>query len=154
MYGGGAEMADEYWNAMVPELTVRDIAVSLTFYRLLGFTVRFQRSEPDFVYLTRGQAQLMLEAWHVDGWQTAPLAPPFGRGINLQIEVTDVGAMVAVCQQHGIALFRPLTERWYATQPGITEGQREFLVQDPDGYLLRFQEYLGQRPTTLDIPSA
>ena len=147
-------MADEYWNAMVPELTVRDIAVSLAFYRLLGFAVRFQRSEPDFVYLIRGQAQLMLEAWHVDGWQTAPLEPPFGRGINLQIEVTDVGAMVAVCQQHGIALFRPLTERWYATQPGIAEGQREFLVQDPDGYLLRFQEYLGQRPTTLDIPSA
>jgi hypothetical protein len=62
--------------------------------------------------------------------------------------------MVAVCQQHGIALFRPLTERWYATQPNITEGQREFLVQDPDGYLLRIQEYLGQRPTTLDISSA
>ena len=88
----------------------------------------------------------MLEAWHVDGWQTAPLEPPFGRGINLQIEVTDVGAVVAVCQQHGIALFRPLTERWYATQPSITEGQREFLVQDPDGYLLRFAEYIGQKP--------
>ena len=41
-------MADAYWNAMVPELTVRDIAVSLAFYRLLGFAVRFQRSEPDF----------------------------------------------------------------------------------------------------------
>ena len=48
MNGGGAEMADAYWNAMVPELTVRDIAVSLAFYRLLGFAVRFQRSEPDF----------------------------------------------------------------------------------------------------------
>ena len=88
----------------------------------------------------------MLEACHVDGWQTAPLAPPFGRGINFQIEVTDEGAMVAVCQQHGIALFRPLTERWYATQPNITEGQREFLVQDPDGYLLRFAQYIGQEP--------
>jgi hypothetical protein len=32
-------MADEYWNAMVPEFTVRDVAVSLAFYRLLGFTV-------------------------------------------------------------------------------------------------------------------
>ncbi len=71
-------MADTYWNAMVPELTVRDIAVSLAFYRLLGFAVRFQRSEPDFVYLTRGQAQLMLEAWHVDGWQTAPSSHHLG----------------------------------------------------------------------------
>ena len=62
--------------------------------------------------------------------------------------------MVAVCQQHGIALFHPLTEHWYATQSGIAEGQREFLVQDPDGYLLRFQEYLGQRPTTPDNLSA
>ena len=48
MYTGGAEMADEYWNAMVPELMVRDVAVSLAFYRVLGFAVRFQRSEPDF----------------------------------------------------------------------------------------------------------
>ncbi len=37
-------MADTYWNAMVPELTVRDVAVSLAFYRVLGFAVRFQRS--------------------------------------------------------------------------------------------------------------
>jgi hypothetical protein len=24
-------------------------------------------------------------------------------------------------------------------------GQREFLLQDPDGYLLRFVQYLGER---------
>jgi hypothetical protein len=25
-------------------------------------------------------------------------------------------------------------------------GDRELLVQDPDGYLLRFSQYLGERP--------
>ncbi|HAT7741725.1 TPA: VOC family protein, partial [Vibrio vulnificus] len=25
-------------------------------------------------------------------------------------------------------------------------GQKEFLVQDPDGYLLRFSQYLGEKP--------
>lgn len=145
-------MADAYWNAMVPELTVRDVAVSLVFYQLCGFTVRYQRRTPDFAYIERGHVQLMLEAWHADGWYTDPLEYPFGRGVNFQIEVADVQMLADVCQQHGIALFRPITARWYATQPGIAEGQREFLVQDPDGYLLRFQEYLGQRTITPDMP--
>jgi len=39
---------------MVPELTVCDVAVSLVFYRQLGFQVRYQRSAPDFAYLTLG----------------------------------------------------------------------------------------------------
>ncbi|HFQ4989843.1 TPA: VOC family protein, partial [Vibrio vulnificus] len=25
-------------------------------------------------------------------------------------------------------------------------GQKEFLIQDPDGYLLRFSQYLGEKP--------
>ncbi|MFM7679420.1 MAG: bleomycin resistance protein [Roseiflexaceae bacterium] len=137
-----------YWNAMVPELTVSDFAMSLVFYQLSGFHVRFQRDNPRFAYLTRGQAQLMIEAYHADGWHTDTLVRPFGRGVNFQIEVTDVTALIATYVAHGITLYRPVRDVWYHTQAGMTEGAREFLVQDPDGYLLRFQQYLGQRTTS------
>ncbi|WP_193636372.1 VOC family protein [Brachybacterium subflavum] len=47
--------------------------------------------------------------------------------------------------EHGIALFLAPETRWYRT--GVQEtGVVQFLVQDPDGYLLRFQSSLGRRP--------
>ncbi|MEY2844962.1 MAG: hypothetical protein RL076_508 [Chloroflexota bacterium] len=139
-----------YWNAMVPELTVSDFAASLAFYQLSGFHVRFQRDNPRFAYLILGQAQLMIEAYHAEGWHTDTLVHPFGRGVNFQIDVTDVAVLIATYAAHGITLYRPVCEVWYHTQPGVTEGVREFLVQDPDGYLLRFSQYLGQRTSTPD----
>jgi hypothetical protein len=118
-------------------------AVSLDFYRLVGFQVRFQRTNPNFAYLTLGQAQLMIEEYHDTGWNVGVLERPFGRGVNLQIEVADVHAIADTLSAHAIPLYRPITETWYPTDPGVSEGVREFLVQDPDGYLLRFQEYVG-----------
>ena len=35
-------------------------------------------------------------------------------------------------------------EQWYRINT-IEEGVKELLIQDPDGYLLRFQQYLGER---------
>ena len=137
--------SEHYWNPMVPELTVMQFAVSRDFYRRVGFQVRFQRTNPNFAYLTLGQAQLMIEEYHDTGWNVAALERPFGRGVNLQIEVADVHAIADTLSAHAIALYRPITETWYPTEPGVSEGVREFLVQDPDGYLLRFQEYVGQR---------
>ena len=45
----------------------------------------------------------------------------------------------------GIALLCPLRRSWY--REGEHEnGQDEFPVQDPDGYLLRFMQHVGTRP--------
>ena len=41
-------------------------------------------------------------------------------------------------------LFEAPREAWYRTGP-VEGGQREFLVQDPDGYLVRLAEDLGHR---------
>ena len=38
-----------------------------------------------------------------------------------------------------------MEENWYR-KDDILLGCKEFLVQDPDGYLLRISEDLGQRP--------
>jgi len=132
-------------NALVPELYCSDIAGSLAFYTgVLGFAVRYARPEEGFAYLERGRLQVMLEAIAPDSWITAPLEPPLGRGLNLQMEVADLAPIEAALAAAGWPLFRPPEERWYRVG-GIEHGQRQLLVQDPDGYLLRFCEPLGER---------
>ena len=63
---------EKYWNPLVPELTVSDVETSLSFYAAVGFTVRFRRSAPEFVYIELGHAQLMLEQEHTSDWDVAP----------------------------------------------------------------------------------
>ncbi|CBJ91747.1 Glyoxalase [Xenorhabdus nematophila ATCC 19061] len=130
---------------MVPELTVTDFVASLDFYqRILGFGILIRRGNPDFVYLGLGEAQLMLEALHDSGWNTGELNKPLGRGINLQIEVDDVTPILTNLEINGITLYRPLKDNYYWI--GDTQAcQREFLVQDPDGYLLRFSQYIDHK---------
>ncbi|MEY3533635.1 MAG: hypothetical protein RI979_1659, partial [Pseudomonadota bacterium] len=41
--------------------------------------------------------------------------------------------------------FRPLSTEWYR-DGDLEHGQTQFLVQDPDGYLLRFMQHLETRP--------
>ncbi|WP_045968489.1 bleomycin resistance protein [Xenorhabdus doucetiae] len=127
---------------MVPELTVTDFSVSLNFYqKILGFEVLIQREDPDFAYLSLGEAQLMLEAFHDEGWNTGELNKPLGRGINFQIEVDDITPLLASLKINDIELYRPAENNYYCI--GDTQiCQREFLVQDPDGYLLRFSQYI------------
>ncbi|PHM36726.1 bleomycin resistance protein [Xenorhabdus innexi] len=134
-----------YWNRMVPELTVTDFLRSLDFYqRILGFNVLIRREDPDFVYLALGEAQLMLEAFNDSGWNTGKLSKPLGRGINLQIEVDNVEPLLVSLKSNGIKLYRSVTDNHYCTGGDTYACQREFLVQDPDGYLLRFSQFIGE----------
>lgn len=134
-----------FWNALVPELTVTDLEVSLAFYLAAGFQIRHRRASPEFAYIELGQAQLMLEEDHPGNWKTGDLRHPSGRGISFQIEVVSVSAIAGRLRCIGISFFREPKEAWYKTSPTSEEGQIEFLVQDPDGYLLRFVEVLGTR---------
>jgi catechol 2,3-dioxygenase-like lactoylglutathione lyase family enzyme len=133
---------------LVPELYCRDFGMSFAFYRgVLGFRARYERPEDRFAYLDREGAELMLEeitADHDFTWLTGRLETPFGRGINFQIEVSDLDALLGAIQRNGTKLRREPWEKWY--RAGDREvGQRQFLVQDPDGYLLRFCQDLGER---------
>ncbi|MDU4436615.1 hypothetical protein CHU32_19590 [Superficieibacter electus] len=136
------DQKETYWNRMVPELTVTDFPASLRFYvDVLGFTVMIRRSVPDFAYICLGEAQLMLEAYHTQGWNTAELVRPLGRGINFQIEVDDVEEIRARLAAHDVPLYRELQDNHYSVGETVA-CQRELLVQDPDGYLLRFSQYI------------
>ncbi|MCD2357681.1 VOC family protein [Pantoea sp. MHSD4] len=133
---------EPYWNHMVPELTVTDLPASLSFYTdVLGFSVMIRRTEPEFAYISLGEAQLMLEQYHPRGWNTAELTRPLGRGVNFQIEVDDIELIFARVNAHSVTLYRGLNDNHYNNGATIA-CQREFLVQDPDGYLLRFSQYI------------
>lgn len=133
---------------LVPELYVSDIDRSRRFYTgVLGFAVLYDRPEERFAYLVREGAALMLEQPADPGrtWLAGPLQPPYGRGVNFQIEVGDLGPLHAAVLAAEAPLLLPLEERWYR-RGDAQVGQRQFVVQDPDGYLLRFCQDLGSRP--------
>lgn len=134
------------WSKLVPELTVSDFAASLEFYEeRLGFEVMFSRSDTSpFAYLEFEGSQLMLEEFHRDAWNVAELQRPYGRGMNLQIECSDVDLLRDGLVNAAYPLYRETEDVWRETGDTFT-GTREFLVQDPDGYLLRFSEHLGER---------
>ena len=133
------------WKPLVPELMVSDIRVSLEFWRdLLGFGVLYERPAERFAYLEREGAEVMLEQAGERSWLVGPMDRPFGRGINLQMEVRDVDALLQRLAKANWPLYRQSEDRWYGA--GARQvGQRQFLVQDPDGYLLRFAQGLGIR---------
>lgn len=132
---------------IVPELDVAHLTRSLSFYvGALGFSVAFERPEERLAYLTRGPVHLMLEQADGPGrrFRIAPLEYPFGRGMNLQIQVPDVDRLHAQALAAGATIAIPLEERWYR-QGDEEAGNRQFVVIDPDGYLLRFFSDLGRR---------
>ena len=137
-------------TTLVPELIVTHLPRSLHFWcDVLGFRVRYDRPEEGFAYLELGAAEVMLEQLDLAArqWITADLQVPFGRGINFQIEVPDLDAVIARCNQAQLPFYLPPEERWY--RRGDEEvGQRQCIVQDPDGYLVRLTQPLGVRPCT------
>ena len=132
----------ENWARLVPELSCSDFNRSLAFYtNVLGFRIAYQRE--DFAYLDLAGAQIMLEQEN-DHWTTGERVAPYGRGINFQIEVSDIKQLCENLKSHKVALFRQIEDEWY--RAGDHEvGNRQLLIQDPDGYLLRFFQDLGTR---------
>lgn len=133
------------WNPLVPELTISNFQKSIDFYvRLIGFEIKYQRNDPKFACLEYESSQIMIEEDHKDGWETGRLEYPYGRGINFQIECSNVEELQKKILNNKYDIFRKITENWYKTGNGFA-GNKEFLVQDPDGYLLRFSEDLGTK---------
>jgi hypothetical protein len=78
-------------------------------------------------------------------WQVGQMERPFGRGMHLQIEVQDVHHLYQRFKKAEYQIFFDLEEKWYRANDKEI-GHKQFLVQDPDGYLLRFFEKIGIRP--------
>ena len=134
-----------YWNKTIPELSVSNLENSLKFYQTLGFKIKYERTENKFVFIALGQIQFMLQEISTNTkWTLAPLSYPFGNGINFQLEVDDISQIYNNLKQNNYKITFDIEENWYRQNNKLL-GNKEFLVQDPDGYLLRFSQDLGEK---------
>lgn len=132
--------------ALVPELYSSNLEKTLSFYiDTLGFEIVYKRVEEKFVYLKKGNAEMMFEEIGVGrNWVTSALEQPFGRGVNFQIETDSVDFLYKKIQDANLTPYLALEEKWYRKDDHEV-GNRQFIIQDPDGYLLRFYQDLGVR---------
>ena len=134
-----------YWNKIIPELSVTNLEKSLEFYKTAGFKVEYERPENKFVFISLGEIQFMLqEISECDKWDVAPLKYPFGNGINFQLEVKNLSEIYNNLKNNNYKITFDIEENWYRQGRKLL-GNKEFLIQDPDGYLLRFFEDLGEK---------
>jgi len=64
---------------------------------------------------------------------------PFGNGINLSMRIENVEQKYKELKEKGIKMFRGLETYSYRVDDVVYE-DKEFLIQDSDGYLLRFND--------------
>ena len=124
------------YNSLIPELSVSNIDISKKFYLDLGFKIRYERKENKFCFLQLEGNQIMIEE-NNDNWNTGKLEHPYGRGINLSMTVSNIEKMYEILKEKNIKFFLDLEIHEYRIDDKISY-DKEFLIQDPDRYLLRF----------------
>lgn len=136
------------FNKNIPELSVTNLENSLTFYKTAGFKLEYNRPENKFAFISLGEVQFMLqELSNNDKWNLSPLNYPFGNGINFQLEVENINIIYNNLKKHNYKITFEIEENWYRQNDKLL-GNKEFLIQDPDGYLLRFSQDLGEKEIT------
>lgn len=133
------------WNQIIPEFDVINLKETLDFYvNLIGFKVIYERKEDKFAFIQLESIQLMLQELNNDGkWETGKLEYPFGRGINFQIDMKNIQKIYNRLKEANYEIFVDMEEHWYRKDNEML-GCKEFLVKDPNGYLLRFSEDLKE----------
>jgi len=145
------------YNDLVPEIGVLDFRRSIWFYtEVLPFEIEYDRPENGFAFLSFRGTQLMIEQlsgtalgtdqdFRDGNWRTGTLEYPFGRGINLSINVDSLDPIMRSLADANLPLRMGPKDAWYRREDFLV-GERQILVMDPDGYLLRFQQFLGVTP--------
>ncbi len=125
------------FNSLIPELSVSSIEASKDFYvNKLGFKIEYERKEDKFIFISFEGNQIMLEEIN-NNWSVGTLEYPFGRGINFEMTVSNIDELYNRIKASNITIFKDLIISNYR-KDNKTIIQKEFLIQDPDGYLLRF----------------
>ena len=134
------------WNQLIPELDVINLKETLNFYiDLIGFELVYERKEDKFAFIQLENIQLMLqEIGKENKWETGKLEYPFGRGINFQLDLKNIGQIYDKLKNNNYEIFIDIEEHWYR-KDNVIMGCKEFLVKDPNGFLLRFSEDLEER---------
>lgn len=134
-----------HWNKIIPELSVTNLENSLKFYKTAGFKLEYDRPENKFAFISLEEIQFMLQQISDnDKWNISPLSYPFGNGINFQLEVDNLDEIYKNFKNANYKITFDIEENWYRQDDKLL-GNKEFLIQDPDGYLLRFSKDLGEK---------
>lgn len=133
------------WNENIPELSVTNLENSLNFYKTAGFEIKYNRTEDKFAFISLNNIQFMLqELSNNDKWNVGESKYPFGNGINFQLDVEDIDKIYNNFKNNNYTITFDIEENWYRQDDKML-GNKEFLIQDPDGYLLRFMQDLGEK---------
>ncbi|MBE5812718.1 MAG: VOC family protein [Clostridiales bacterium] len=135
------------FNQLIPEFDVFNLEETLHFYvDILGFKIEYERKEEKFAYLSFEKVQIMVQELNKGNnkWQTGELEYPLGRGINFEIDIDNIDGMYNSLKNANYELFVDIEEHWYR-KDNVLLGNKEFLVKDPNGYLLRFSEELPSK---------
>lgn len=124
------------FNKLIPELSVSDINKSKEFYLSLGFSIIYERVDDKFCFLELDGNQLMIEEVN-ENWNVGELEYPFGRGINISMEVSDIDKLYDFVKEKQYPFFRDMQIDSYQVGDRVYY-DKQFLIQDLDGYLLRF----------------
>jgi lactoylglutathione lyase len=123
-------------NKLTPNLVVSDVARSIAFYRdQLGFEV--ETTVPDaapyvFAIVKSGSVQIFLNAPEPAFEEYAEIkGHAIGGTFTMFIELTGIEQSYEEIKKQ-VPIVHPLETKWY--------GVAEFVVADPDGYLITFAE--------------
>lgn len=113
-------------------LAVKDLRVSAAFYTET-FDFKEVSNNPGYILLQRNALVLGLKTdellWHPDPGEQPVESLDRGVGVELVLEISDIGQFHEKMQQAGVAIHEPLKEQpWGAT---------DFRMLDPDGYYWR-----------------
>jgi catechol 2,3-dioxygenase-like lactoylglutathione lyase family enzyme len=137
------------FNKLIPELSVSNFQESLYFYTaILGFKIEYQREETNFAFLSFQGSQIMISSGNEaqdSAWYTGALNYPRGRGIHFQFEVERIAPLLERLRENGYPIKGNPEEFWFRKDDALL-GLKGFLVMDPDGYLLMFNEDIGTKP--------
>ena len=122
----------------IPELSVTNLKNSLNFYKTAGFKVEYDRPENKFAFISLDEIQFMLqEIANNDKWDVSPLSYPFGNGINFQLEVENLDEIYNNFKNSNYKITFDIQENWYRQDDKML-GNKEFLIQDPDGKWMKY----------------
>ena len=124
------------FNKLIPEFSISDINKSKDFYLSLGFSVVYERVDDKFCFLELDGNQIMIEEVN-ENWNVGELEYPFGRGINISMEVADIDKLYGFVKEKQYPIFRDMQIDSYQVGDRVYH-DKQFLIQDLDGYLLRF----------------
>lgn len=127
---------DIEFNSLIPELSVSNIEISKKFYENLGFKILYERPENKFCFMQLEDNQIMIEE-NNNNWNVGRMEYPYGNGINISMSINNVESLYKCLKSKQIKFFLDLKVNEYRVNNKVFQ-DKEFLIQDPDGYLLRF----------------